>query len=99
MVDAAVIRVPRPFNFHCLFYLGRISRNALLARSKRCRLSLTVLFARNIRRLAPRDFRGETSLVALLASIFAGSTGSMGPGGLSADVLLLSGSLLQSVLG
>src|SRR6516225_5807442 len=99
MVDPATIRVPRPVSFHCLFYLGRLSGNTLLARSKRCQLSLTVLFARNIWRVATLDFRRETSLVAILACILSRPAGSMGAGGLQADLLLLSWSLLQSVLG
>src|SRR5580692_7983304 len=99
MVDAAAIRISRPFRFHRLFELGRISGGALLARSERRRLSFAILFARNFRQLAARYFRRETRLVAGMAVLLAGPLGIVGAGRLSAYLLLLPWRLLQSVLG
>src|ERR1700722_5776692 len=99
MVDAAAIRISRAFRFHYLFDLGRVSGSALLARSKRCRLSFAVLFARNFRQLAAREFWWETWLVARVALLPSRSFCSLGPSRLSPHVLLLPWCLLQSVLG
>ena len=51
------------------------------------------------RQLAARDFWRKAWLVAIVAFILARSSGSLGPGRLSPDLLLLPWRLLQSVLG
>ena len=99
MVDAATLRFSRALRFYSLFDLGRFPGSSLLARSKRGRLSFTLLFTGVLRQLAARDFWGKTWLVAIVAFLFARSSGSMGPGRFSTDLLLLSRRLLQSVLG
>src|ERR1700693_1668149 len=99
MVGAAPIRISCTFYFHNLFDLGRISGSALLARSKRRRLPFAVLFTRDFRQLATRNFRREAWLVALVAFVLTRSSGSMGSRRLPPYMLLLAWRVLQSVLG
>ena len=69
------------------------------ARPKRRRLSFAFLFARDFWELATRDSWCETWLVAVVAILLAGPSGSLGAGRFSPDVLLLPRRLLQGVLG
>ncbi len=58
-MDPATVRFSRALSFSRLFDLGGISGGSLLARSERCGLSFAVLFTRDFRQLAARDFWSE----------------------------------------
>src|ERR1700756_6020249 len=99
MVDPAFVRFSRVRDFSGLLDLGSIPREPLLVGSKRGQLPVSVLFAGAVWEFAACDFRAEAGLVACLAFVFAGSPGALGAGRIPAHLLLLSGRVLQSVLG
>ena len=99
VVDSAAVCLSRSCDVYCLFNMGCIPGDLLLALARRCGLPFAVLFTRVIRGFAACDIRTQTELVACVAHFFSGPPGFMGSGGFSADLLLLPRSLLQSVLG
>ncbi len=99
MVGATAVRISGAVDVSRIFNLGCISGNPLLARTKWRPLSFAIVFARNFRRFAARDFWTETRLVAIIAAIFSSPFGSVGARRFPAHLLLLPRRLLQSVLG
>src|SRR5262245_64533364 len=95
MVGATARRLCRALGLHRVCDLGRISRRPLYVWSVR----LAILFARAVRQLAARVVWTEAELVATLDGIFPCSPDPAVSRTLSADVLLLSRRILQSVLG
>ena len=86
-------------NVHCLLNLGRVSGKQLLGKPKRGRLPVSILFSGIVWRVAARDFRTQTGVVAGLVIVFAGAPGLVGARRVQTDLLLLSRRLLQSFLG
>src|SRR5882672_10723061 len=68
LVAAAAAREPWAFRLRGLRDLGRLPGNALSVGP----LSLALLLARAVRRLAPRLVRAEAGLLSRLASLVAG---------------------------
>ena len=95
VVASTAIGLSRLIDFHRLLPVGGVSGSELFLRQ----LHLAVLFARIIWRFAPQLVWTEARLVAAVASIFAGTSYSLGTGRLPADLLLLPWRLLQGVLG
>src|SRR5438874_4208499 len=95
LVAAAAGRLSRIVDLYCLFDLGGVSGRSLFFRQ----LHLPLLFAGAFRRFAAQLVWGKTKLVAGLVNLFAGVANSLGAGRISADLLLLSRRVLQSILG
>ena len=78
-----------------LFDLGGVSGRSLFIR----KLPFAILFAGNFRKFAAQHFWREAGVDSELASFFACAFNSLGSGGFSDDLLLLSRCVLQSILG
>ncbi len=95
LVDAAAARLCRIIDFYRLFDVGGISGKRLFF----WQLHLPFLFARTFWRFTAQLVWAEAELVAGLAYFLACAPCSLGAGGISRHLLLLSRRLLQSVLG
>src|SRR4029450_1582067 len=81
--------------FHNLFHMGGVPRRAL----SRGTVPFAILLTGNFRRFTRKLVWSEASLVAGGIALVARAAHSLGSGRFSADLLLLSRRLLQSVLG
>jgi len=99
VVDSAFVCVFGLRDVSGLFDLGSIPGEPLLAGSKRGELSFPVLFTGAVWGFAACDFRAEAGLVACVALVFTSLVRALGASRVPAHLLLLSGRLLQSVLG
>src|SRR5262249_40981291 len=95
LVDPAARRLPRPLDVRRLLDLGGVPGKALHVRP----VSVAVLFARDLRRLAARLVRPEAFDLAVVAAVLAGVPHPLGARRVPADLLLLPRRLLQGVLG
>src|SRR5690348_1931526 len=95
MVAAATRRLHDPQRFRRLCDVGRVPERPLYLWA----VSVALLFAGDLRRLAPRLVRAETLVVAGLRTVLAGTDHPAVPGAVPVHLLLLSGRVLQGVLG
>src|SRR5215831_9036845 len=95
MVASAPRRLHSPRQLRRLRDVGRIPERPLHLRP----VSLPILFAGNLRRSATRVVRSEAGMVAGAAAVFAGAAHFAVSRFVPGDVLLLSGRVLQGVLG
>src|SRR5688500_678922 len=95
MVGPAARRLHDPRCLRRLRHVGRLPERILHLRT----VSLSLLRPRAVRRLAPRVVRSEARLVAGLASLLPGAADPSLPGTVPLHLLLLSGRILQGILG
>src|SRR5688572_27326338 len=95
MVGSTGGHLPHPWSVRRLRNLGSVPEPELHLRS----ISLTVLRARAVRRLAARVVRAQARMVAGVASFLSCPADSPLPRSVPVHVLLLSRSVLQGVLG
>src|SRR5438445_645561 len=93
LVVATVARLSRLIDVYRLFHVGGVSGYELF----RWQLHLAFLFAGNFRRFATQLVWTQARVVAVLAHLLSRAVRSLGPRGISRDVLLLPRRLLQSV--
>src|SRR5271170_7373652 len=98
VVDSAAAGVFGIFRVHHLFDVGGVSGKSLLARNRRRKLSLAVLFTGNFRDVSARVV-WQTFILAGVAGVFAGLFCFVGAGRIPLHLLLLSRRVLQGVLG
>jgi len=90
MVDPTTVRLFRIIDIYHLFHVGRFPGEELFFRQ----LHFAIVFARDFWEFAAQLVRAETQLVAGLGDLFSCFARSLGPGRISAYVLLLSGGVL-----
>src|SRR5207302_8412366 len=95
VVGPTVTGFPGTVGFHRLLDVGSVPGRALSLGA----VPVAVLLAGTFWRCHPQLVRGEAGLVAGVAAVFAGALDSLGAGRIPAHLLLLSGRLLQGILG